>query len=284
MHTRDKRLRAAFGYLLRKPVKALKAIHRDRFQTRYWQELVRDTYNMPEGLPVTDLINLFGNFDEIVRPYAFLEASATVTDIALLKALARRFPDGCDYLEIGRWRGESLMNVADVARSCVSVSLSEKQMRKAGFSESMIAQDAFFLKNNIAPELAARIECINDDTQTFDFSSLGRKFDLIFIDGDHHSEAVARDTQKLLPLLRNESSVIVWHDYAESPEKPRWAVMAGILKGMPASEHHRLYHVSNTLCALYTRQPLKAATQQFAVTPDKYFSVRITGHHLPTAE
>ncbi|WP_027181576.1 class I SAM-dependent methyltransferase [Oleidesulfovibrio alaskensis] len=283
MHTRDKRLTRALGYLLRKPVKALKAIHRDRFQTRYWQELVCGTYDMPDGLPVTDILDLLGGLDETVQPYAFLEASATVTDIALLKALARRCAHGCSYLEVGRWRGESLMNVAAVARSCVSVSLSAQQMRQAGFSDSMIAQDGFFLRNGATGRSTDHITCIDADTQTFDFSTLGRRFDLIFIDGDHHSEAVARDTRSLLPLLRDENSVMVWHDYAQSPEKPRWAVLAGILQGMPAAEHRHLYHVSNTLCALYTRTPLHAATQRFAVTPRTEFSVRIQARKLHAA-
>lgn len=273
MNIRNKRLLAALGYLLRKPTKALKAIYRDRFEPRYWEQYVVNTYGLSQGLPQVNILDLFPNFEETVTPYALLEASATPMDIALLKTLARQF-DACDYLEIGRWRGESLVNVASVANSCVSLSLPESGMHKAGFSQSMIEQDGFFI--NEQPNITQ----VNADTTTFDFASLNQKFDLIFVDGDHHSAAVKSDTQNILPLLRDENSVIIWHDYAESPEKVRWNVFAGILDGMPKEEHHNLYHVSNTLCAMYTHKPLAGEYKSFAITPDKAFEITIKGHML----
>lgn len=281
MHTQNQRLLAALGYLLRKPVKALKAIHRDRFAPRYWEAYVAERYAtspaLAKGLPQVDILDLFPEFEETVTPFAMLEASATPMDVALLKQLARRF-EHCDYLEIGRWRAESLVNVASVARSAVSLSLSPEQMRETGFDRTMIGQDGFFINRMAA---TPNIECINCDTQTFDFASLGRKFDLIFVDGDHHSAAVRHDTRNVFNLLRDERSVIVWHDYAESPERVRWPVYAGILDGCPEELRGNLCHVSNTLCALFTREPLNTRHRSFAMTPQACFEVSLRGHRLP---
>ncbi|WP_290921012.1 class I SAM-dependent methyltransferase [Halodesulfovibrio sp.] len=271
------RMLTALGYLLRKPQKALKAIYRDRYDALWWQQYVTEHYEMKQGLPQVNLLDLLPDFEETITPYAMLEAAATPMDIALLKGLARSY-EPCDYLEVGRWRGESITNVAPHTGTCYSLSLSPDQQIEAGFSNSMIKQDGFF----IDPEQYPNITCINCDTLAFDFSTLNQKFDLIFIDGDHHAAAVTSDTRNLFPLLKDEHSMIVWHDYANSPEKVRWAILAGILDGLPQEEHKHLYHVSNTLCALYTRKPLSAAYQEFAMTPDKFFEVTIRARTLET--
>lgn len=273
MHIRHQRLLAALGYLCRKPIKALKAIHRDRFEPRYWENYVQKKYNCPQGLPQVNILDLFPNFSETVYPFACLEASATPVDVALLKALAQNFTQ-CAYLEIGRWRGESLANVASVAASCLSLSLPKEQMRRIGFSESMIAQDAFFIADQ------PNIKCIDCDTMTFDFASLQQKFDLIFVDGDHHHAGVKSDTENVFTLMRDEHSIIVWHDYAQSPERVRWNVFAGIFDGLPPEEHKNVYHVSNTLCAIYCKTPLPAVHKSFAITPENTFSITITGAKL----
>ncbi|SIO17211.1 class I SAM-dependent methyltransferase [Halodesulfovibrio marinisediminis] len=269
------RLLKALWYMLRKPHKALKAIYRDRYDAIWWQQYVTQNYGLELGLPQINLLDLIPEFEETISPYAMLEAAATPMDIALLKGLARSFED-CDYLEIGRWRGESITNVAPHTNNCYSLSLSPEQQAQAGFSSSMIRQDGFFINATQYPN----ITCINCDTLSFDFSRLNKKFDLVFIDGDHHAAAVTSDTKNIFPLLKDDDSMIVWHDYANSPEKIRWAVLAGILDGLPPEEHKNLYHASNTLCAVYTRKPLSATYQEFAITPDKFFEVTIRAHRL----
>jgi len=63
--------------------------------------------------------------------------------------------------------------------------------------------------------LEIRIELIRADSRTMDYTSLGRKFDLVFIDASHTENAVRRDTECVLPFLADEA-VILWHDYESS--------------------------------------------------------------------
>ena len=72
-----------------------------------------------------------------------------------------------------------------------------------------------------------------------DFEALNKKFDLIFIDGDHHYEMVRNDTAKVFQSLFHSGSTVVWHDYAFNPEKIRFEVLAGILDGCPTEFHHQ---------------------------------------------
>jgi predicted O-methyltransferase YrrM len=190
------------------------------------------------------------------------------TDLALLRSLCVKH-DVKDYLEIGTWRGESVANVAACGASCVSVNLPDAEMRAMGLDERYIGMHRFF------SEKLSNVQHIQANSHHFDFTSLNKKFDLIFIDGDHHTESIAKDTATAFSLLKNESSLIVWHDYAFSPETPRYEVLAGILQACPAGERGNLYHVSNTMCALYSKEKLPAQVLVRDAKPEKFFSLQM---------
>ena len=66
---------------------------------------------------------------------------------------------------------------------------------------------------------------------TFDFADYYGKYDMVFIDGDHHYDSVKKDTETAFKLLKDNRSIIVWHDYGLDPETIRWDVLAAILDG-----------------------------------------------------
>ena len=225
-------------------------------------------------LPTVDIRLILPDFAETVNHYTFLEGTSLDIDIALLKALARQF-SACHYLELGSWRGESLANIAEIAERCTSISFADADLQKLGFGNEMIRLNRFFSKN------LSNVTHIGHDTRTFDFKSLNPTFDLIFVDADHSYEAVRDDTKNVFPLLRNDKSVIVWHDYGYSTERARSPVLAGILDGLPDDEaRQHVYHVSNTLCAIYTRQPIDKAMLTSAQTLDKVFSIHIRSKNV----
>ncbi len=227
--------------------------------------------------PTTDITQFFVNKKAIVEKYTFLDGSSLITDLALLRSLAKSF-DECDYLEIGTWRGESIVNVAADAKQCVSVSLSPEDIIARGIDVKYARLQGLLINDQ------KNIKIIHADSRQFDFSSLQQKFDLIFIDGDHSYEGVKSDTQQVYKLLKDDNSMIVWHDYGYNPETPRYSVIAGILDGLPIEAHGDLYHVSNTLCAIYTKKDLKSLIQESPVTPDKTFSVNleVLSLHIPS--
>lgn len=226
------------------------------------------TYGYHVGLPEVSLLEFNPLLDEVIDPYSFLEGQAQPTDIALLKGLARQFP-ACRYFEIGSWRGESLANVAGVAGECVSLSLSPDEMRMMKMTEQFIAQHHFFSRN------LPNVSYLAHNSHTLDFSPYEHSFDLIFIDGDHSRRGVTLDTRNALRLLRDDRSIIVWHDYGQTSERVDWSVLAGILDGCPRELHRYLYHVSHTLCVIFTRQTLAAHFRTFPRSPETTFGVRI---------
>jgi predicted O-methyltransferase YrrM len=255
----------ALRLVLRNPWLLNKVLEDDK----YWKNKIIKSYGFKSGLPVIRAEELFGDFSETVDPFAFLDGGSLPTDLALLKKLARSIPH-CSYFEIGTWRGESIANVASVAEICYTLNLSADEMKEMGLNQQYIDLHGHFSRN------IPNIKHLEGNTLSFDFLSLKRKFDLIFIDGDHHFEMVKHDTEKVFSHLVHENSIIVWHDYARNPETIRYEVLAGILQGSPSTSHQHIFHIANTLCAVYL--PGKTGGQELdvPVQPSGSFTIELS--------
>jgi len=242
-------------------------------RSRMMEEYVLKKYDLKFGLPTIDFLDLFHNFLEEITPLSFLPHGSLETDYALLKCLARTF-EKCRYLEIGAGWGESVANVSSVADDCVSLSLSDEEMRKEGYSDQFIKTSRFFSKN------LPNVTVIGHNSQTFDFSTIG-KFDLIFVDGDHSYEAIKKDSENVFKLLKNEKSIIVWHDYLQiDGGLIRWPTLAAILDGCPAVKRRNLYHISNTMSAAYIPGKFKTVYTKDGLIPNKIFTSKLSVSHL----
>ncbi len=238
----------------------------------YWRKQVLKHHGADHGLPVIDIVELFPGFTQTVSPYSFLDGSCTPLDLALLRGLAERYAV-VNYLEIGTWRGESVANVAPLVEQAVSINLSDEEMRAMGRGEDYIGLHRYF------SEGLPNVRHVQANSRSFDFGSLEKRFDMVFIDGDHHNEMVRSDTVKVLEVIQEEKGIIVWHDYARNPEQVRWSVLAGILDGLPEAMRQHVYHISNTLCAVYLPQlPDQVVAKELKAneSPKTYFSVQIT--------
>lgn len=233
-----------------------------------WKEYVIKNHDLEKGLPVINLDQLVNKELHAVGPITFLDGGSLPTDLALLRGLASRFQD-CTYFEIGTWRGESVANIAQVAKECYTLNLSAKEMKAMGIRSKYVYMLGYF-SNHLD-----NVVHLSGNSMTFDFESLNKKFDLIFIDGDHHYEKVRNDTEKVLKYLAHEESVIVWHDYGNHPEDIRFEVLAGIIDGVDPSMKNELYHVSQTKCAVYIRKELNGRILDPPEEPDEYFEVNL---------
>lgn len=225
-------------------------------------------FHCPLGLPTIDILELLPGLEETIAPYSFLDGAASPIDMAILKGLARGIVD-CHYLEIGSLRGESVANVATVARRCVALSLPPGRMKELGYSDDLIRSHHFYSRT------IANVTHVEHDSQTFDFSSLGMRFDLVFVDGDHYDASVRRDTLNAFRVLRDENSMVVWHDYAFTPGQIRWSVLSGILEGTPEEKRKKLFHISNSQCAIFSNRHFASSSPIQPEMPDKSFAVSI---------
>lgn len=195
------------------------------------------------GLPEVSLNQLTDEINGKIETYSFLGGTSEPIDLLLLQILAKKFTS-CKYLEIGTWRGESVTNLKDVTAIRYSVNLSSEQLNKKSYSAEEIEVQDFYLAND-----PGWIQ-LKGDSKTLDFSELPT-MNLVFIDGDHHREMVKSDTKKVFQYLVEESTIVVWHDYTQHFSSIWWEVLLGILEGVSALRHDRLFHVRNTNCAVY---------------------------------
>jgi len=262
----------ALKVLFQNPLAVLIEGIRNREQ-QYFRKRVVAEFDI-DRLPTVDILDLVPNLDETIESYSFLSGTSFITDLILLKSMAKKFPD-CEYLEIGSWRGESLVNLNAVTEKCTSLTLSAAEMKSFGLS------DDFIKVHGIFSDHIKSITKIEHNSHTYDFNQLAKKFDLVFIDGDHSYEGILNDTTKVLPLLKNKSSIIVWHDYSFNTEDVRYSTLKAILDGIPKNKHKNLYHVSNTLCSIYI-EDLNHTTYrtQFPSYPNKKFSLQVTAERL----
>src|SRR3954464_383354 len=127
------------------------------------QDSVQKKYNLPNGLPQVDLLTLFPSFHSTVEPYSFLDGTSSPLDLALLRSLAKEY-SACRYFEIGTWRGESVANVAAVAKECITLNLPDDEMRKMGLNEEYISLHRFFSAN------LPNVQHLQHNSSTFNFN------------------------------------------------------------------------------------------------------------------
>jgi len=232
------------------------------------QNNVIKKYGLSKGLRSIDIVELFPQLEDSIKNYTYLDGTSKVIDIMLLKQFAKLFPEG-RYIEFGTWRGESVSNIAPLVKEAYTISFSDDEMRNHHkVSESAIKVSKLFSKN------IANVVNIEHNSHTFDFAPYYNKFDFVFIDADHTSKGVRIDTSNAFKLLKDEKSIIVWHDYGLTFELPNWEVLEGIMDGTPEIHRKNIYHISNTLCAVYMKGSFKADYPEIAV-PTKKFEIHL---------
>lgn len=258
------KLLSFFQIILKNPRLINLVVHSNSvFQQRFTQK-----YSYFVSLPqieIKDLNNL-GSIKEVDS--FFLDGGSLLTDLQLLSTLANR-SNVNSYFEIGTWRGESVHNVAKLLTDCTTLNLSVEEMDALGWEEKYALQHGILSKKNPA------ILHLTGNTLTFDFAGLNKKYDLIFIDGDHSYDMVLSDTKKVFEHLLHENSIVVWHDYAYSPQKIRYEVFQAILDAVGKENHQYLYHPKNTMCAVFTKDQLKTTAFDDMEFPNKIFNLTI---------
>jgi len=257
----------ALWWILRKPV----LLNRVLTDEDTWRSYVERKHHLGGGLPVVGMDQLMGAGPVSLGPMTYLDGGSLPTDLMLLAGLAEGIKE-CSYFEIGTWRGESAATVSSRARSCHTLCLSDEEMRQMGMHPSTIASHGMFLEG------LRNVTRLYGDSRRFDFAQLNRKFDLIFIDGDHHYDFILGDTKNIFRHLVHEKSIVVWHDYGFHPDRVRYEVMAAILDGVGPERAAKVYHVAHTKSAVFTGKQLHSIPAGFPAVPEAYFQTEISRH------
>jgi hypothetical protein len=255
----------ALWWIARKPV----LLNRVLSDEDSWQEYVGKKYGMAGGLPLVSMSQLGINESLSLGPMTFLDGGSLPTDMMLLAGMAEQIK-GCRYFEIGTWRGESVANVSPRCSACSTLSLTDEEMRSMGIHEKKISAHRQFSKK------LENVIHLGGNSLSFDFAALDQKFDLIFIDGDHHYDSIVSDTRNVFQHLVHEQSIVIWHDYGFYPDRVRFEVLAAILDGSGKDLSGNIYQVAHTICAIYTGSKLVSKAAKFPADPQEYYTFDLT--------
>lgn len=92
---------------------------------------------------------------------------------------------------------------------------------------------------------STQVHQILQDSLNLDETQFLKKFQLIFIDGNHYLKYLQSDTEKSFAMLADKSSCIVWHDYG-NPQFPE--LTAYIEK---CANSIKIYHIEETMLAFH---------------------------------
>jgi predicted O-methyltransferase YrrM len=255
----------ALWWIARKPV----LLNRVLTDEDSWQKEVDRKHGLPRGLPLIEMDQLFDSKSIALGPMTFLDGGSLPTDMMLLAGLAEGIKD-CAYFEIGTWRGESVTTLSSRTKICHTLCLTDAEMRKLGMHENTIKSHRLFSK-----ELENVVQ-LRGDSRSFDFEGLNQKFDLIFIDGDHHYDFVRSDTENVFRHLVHDKTIVVWHDYGFHPDRVRFEVMAAILDGAGPDRANRVYHVAHTKAAIYAGKSFPSREANFPELPKEHYTLELT--------
>ena len=177
--------------------------------------------------------------------------------------------NNCTYFEIGTWRGESVINLTEVADDINTLDLGVDEFSQFNLSKNYANAHGYFINNHL------KIKQHFGDSSKFDFAGLNKKFDVIFIDGNHHYDYVLSDSKNVFDELIHDKSIVIWHDYGFSPENIRYEILNAIINSVPKQFHKNLYHVENTMCAIYIPENIESTLLEEYANPKRTFSVEI---------
>jgi hypothetical protein len=161
------------------------------------------------------------------------------------------------------------MNLSAVTDRRTTLNLSSLELNRLGYDKHHIEAQNYYIKED---HTIAKLE---GNSQTYDFSSLNEKFDLIFIDGDHHWQSVKKDTENVFRHLTHDKSIVVWHDITTNYSSIWWEVLFGIFKGVTPAMQSKLYHVRNTNCMVYLPFDIATGKTSNPYLPTSTFTIAI---------
>jgi len=238
-------------YALQSPFSSFRAASRDAV------DFVLDrAFEERSPLPTApaDLIARFVNSD-VTLPCPRLTSNGTqdLEGLAFLGALARglhaRF-----VLEIGTFTGLTAltfaMNCPGIEVHTLDLPAAEGPVLKIDLADqSYITSRKRIRAYEGRPEAACIIQH-EGDSALFDFHSLGKKFDLVYIDGAHSYDYVANDTRVAFSVV-SDFGAIVWDDYQRA-----WP---GVIRYLDERTELKLYRVPRTRLVVWFANPREPA-------------------------
>ena len=144
------------------------------------------------------------------------DRSLPLHELACL-ALITKVVNPKQVFEIGTYTGRTALNFAQNSpEDCIVWTLdsspTEAYIRTAAVDDN-VERCASASMDYRGKEAERKIRPLHGKSSVFDFSPYFGKIDIVFVNGQHHYEAVKSDTVNALRMVR-PNGYVIWHDFA----------------------------------------------------------------------
>ncbi len=143
----------------------------------------------------------------------------TCNELKWLYDTASLLPDGALIVEVGAWKGRSTcalgLAIKNTSKHMITVDHFEGSSNERGtyHSEASCKDIEAILKNNInSLELDSYITVLKIESELAVKDMFPKKYNMLFLDGDHTYDAVCTDLKNWIPLAAPRA-IISGHDY-----------------------------------------------------------------------
>lgn len=176
------------------------------------------------------------------------DGNVNLAELAVLAQAAAAVPAGSSVVEIGTFDGRTTLNLAVNADRAAVFTLDLPPDERAAFALAP-GERQYVDKpqpgerfRECAPPwrtAAGRITQLIGDSATFDWTPYAGRAGLVFVDGSHAYEYVAKDSETALQLVA-KGGLVLWHDYG------RWEGVSRALDELEVERRLGLRHIAGT--------------------------------------
>ena len=171
--------------------------------------------------------------------------------IILLKLM--RVVDSAYIFEFGTYKGlttrfllENLPNKNITNERIFTLDLSSREGISFQGADEGIAVEALHCERKyLSSKNHHLVKQIFQDCLTLDETQFLKKFQFIFIDGNHKVNYVKSDTEKSFAMLADSPSCIAWHDYTN----PQFPELTAYIEELATTK--KIYHIEETMIAFH---------------------------------
>jgi predicted O-methyltransferase YrrM len=189
--------------------------------TRKIFQYLGDKHGGSQTLPSRKIEEVFPKFAS--STITLFHPSLTPTGVRLIELilfayLASSLEDVA-FFEIGTSEGRTARNIALNLGSRGRLTTIDLPVKQPGMTEMPAFQREEILLANAAylkalpPDVLGKLIFLSGDSTQFDYSEHLGKYDVVFVDGNHSSEAVLADANTARRLARLEGGLVFFHDY-----------------------------------------------------------------------
>lgn len=167
-----------------------------------------------------DILDVFPNTKEdckiVVEHLPKADKSLPLSELACL-ALITRIVKPKQIFEIGTYSGRTALNFAQNAPEDCEIwtldSPATETRALTNASDDNIERPTYTGMDYKGKDVEQKIKQLSGNYLTFDFSPYFSNIDIVFVNGNHHYEAVKSDTANALKMVK-PNGYVIWHDFA----------------------------------------------------------------------